>query len=88
VFHAKFLTEEWKKSDNDIWRCIHNKCNYHLKVYTEIVLQRDKQERNHFRYALKLMTTNVDQILLIDKTNCDKNTSRRDGSGHYKNKEQ
>jgi len=66
-----------EKSDNDIWRYIHNKCNYRLKVYTEIALQRDEQERNHFRYALKLMTTNADQILLIDETNRDKNAARR-----------
>jgi len=43
----------------------------------KVALQRDKQERNHFRNALKLMTANADQILLIDETNRDKNAARR-----------
>ena len=34
--------------------CIYNKCNYRWKVYTEIALQREQQERSHFRFAVKL----------------------------------
>ena len=77
VFHARFPSLESRKSEKDIWLCLTEKCNYRLKVYTDIALQRNEQERNHFRHALDLMITNPEQVILIDETARDKNSSRR-----------
>ena len=77
VFHARFPSLESRKSEKDIWLCLTEKCNYRLKVYTDIALQRNEQERNHFRHALNLMVTNPERVILIDETARDKNSSRR-----------
>ena len=77
VFHAKFPSLQSRKSEKDIWLCLTEKCNYRLKVYTDIALQRNEQERNHYRHALNLSVTNLEQVILIDETARDKNLSRR-----------
>ena len=74
---ARFPEAEESKSDNDIWRCLRNKCGYKLKVYTEIALQRSKLERAHYMHALNLMVSNPDQVVLVDESSKDKNAARR-----------
>ena len=76
-FHARFPKRKQQKSDVDIWRCLHDHCNYRLKVCTEVALQRNELERDRFRLALQLMTTNVSQLIIIDETSKDQNSARR-----------
>ena len=76
-FHARFPKMERRKSDSAIWRCLHKHCNYRLKVCTEVALQRNELERDRFRLALNLMTTNVEQHIIIDETSKDQNSARR-----------
>ena len=65
-----------KKSRTSIWSAL-QKIGYRLKVYTEIALQRDEEERDLYRQALKLEIRNPLMAILIDETNKDKNTGRR-----------
>ena len=51
--------------------------DYSLQVYAETAIQRDETERIRYKEALNALVTDVGQVVFIDETHKDRNTSRR-----------
>ena len=60
-----------------IARVLKTRLSYSLQVYAETAKQRDETERIRYKEALASLVTDVGQVIFIDKTHKDQNTSRR-----------
>jgi transposase len=74
-YHLQFPSDH--KSDNDIWKCLHEQIQYSLKVYTETALQRNDNERELYKLALGNMTRRPDMVVFVDETAKDELASRK-----------
>jgi hypothetical protein len=64
-------------SISTIHRILKNHIGYSLQVYTEAAAQRDEVERLRYKAALQALVQNPEQVVFIDETHKDRNSSRR-----------
>jgi transposase len=74
-YHLQFPNDY--KSDNDIWKCLHEQIQYSLKVYTETAMQRNDNERELYKLALGHMARRPDMLVFVDETAKDELASRK-----------
>ena len=64
-------------SYSTLWQTLKNKLGYSLNVCYEAAAQRDNYRRRSYKDALNILLTDVHQVVFIDETHKDKNSSRR-----------
>ena len=60
-----------------LWRFLTEKHKYSMQVCYEAAKQRDENERNLYKNSLESLVTSVDQVVFIDETHKDRNSSRK-----------
>jgi len=58
-------------------RTLRDRVGYSLQVYSEIAIQRNEVERVRYKEALNTLVTDPGQVVFIDETHKDRNSSRR-----------
>ena len=68
---GKWFTQSW------LWKKLCSECRYSLQVSTDRASQRDEEEREDYLYAIGNLCAHPSQLVYIDETQKDRNSSRR-----------
>ena len=70
------LTGEWWCASK-LWKELVSSCNYSLQITTERAYKEDDEERQRFLQRLRDVILHPDQLVFVDESHKDRNSSRR-----------